>query len=61
MLFRCLRKRGKMEQECKKQGAAYSEHKDDSKAGEKTREKISQEREFWLSVKYSDEHRESER
>lgn len=50
-----------MEQECKKQEAAYSEHKDDSKAEGNPQEKTVREREFWLLAKYSDEHRESER
>ena len=50
-----------MEQECKKQEAAYIECKDSSKAEKKSQEKTAQEREFWLSAKYSGEHRESER
>ena len=50
-----------MELECKVQEASYNEKKDDSAVEVKSQEDITQEREFWLSAKYSDEHRESER
>ncbi len=50
-----------MELECKMQEAAYNENVNDSKTVEMPQKDTAQEREFWLSVKYSDEHRESER
>ncbi len=50
-----------MEKELKVQEAAYTEKDKGVKTPEEKREIKPEEREFWLSVKYSDDHHESER
>lgn len=50
-----------MEKELKQQETAYTEKDETTKTPEKKQEVKPDDREFWLSVKYSDDHRESDR
>jgi hypothetical protein len=59
--FVCLQKGAIMEKELKQQETAYTEKDETTKTPEKKQEVKPDEREFWLSVKYSDDHRESDR
>ena len=60
LLFGGLRKEEIMEKELNGQEAAYTQQNNETPKTHGT-EAGSAERDFWLSVKYSDEHSQSER